>query len=90
MTTSDLGRLEELAALLRGRRDGRSIAEIGRQYRLSAKTYRLIELGKRRPQIETCYRLAGFLKTSPSVVLRLAGYAVPERPGDALRGSQGH
>jgi transcriptional regulator with XRE-family HTH domain len=66
--------LERLAAMLQARRNGQPIREIARQHHLSARTYRLIELGKCRPQIRTCYRLAGLLNVEPSVVLRLAGY----------------
>lgn len=87
---SEPKRLEQLAVLLRRRRNGQSIGEIAQQYHLSAKTYRLIELGKRRPQIKTCYRLAGFLQTSPSDVLRLAGYEVTGGLVDVLHASQEH
>ena len=87
---TELKRLEELPALLRARRGGQSIREIARQYHLSPRSYRLIELGKRRPQIKTCYRLAGFLKTSPADVLRLAGYEVTGKSGDVLHAPEGH
>ncbi len=63
-----------LADQLRARRNGRCLTAIATQYRLSATTYRLIERGQRRPQIRTCYRLAGFLGISEREVLRLAGY----------------
>lgn len=70
--------LEQLAALLLERRNGRCINTIARQHHLAPKTYRLIECGKSRPQIRTCYRLAGFLEVAPTDILQLAGYDIPE------------
>ncbi len=71
MLTEDL---KTLADRLKTQRNGRCLTAIAKQCRLSVTTYRLIEGGKRRPQIRTCYRLAGFLEISELEVLQLAGY----------------
>lgn len=69
--------LQRLGALLRERRANLQIRAAARQCRVSSRTYRLAEKGRRRPQIRTCYRFAGFLGLSPEEVMLLAGYRVP-------------
>lgn len=66
--------LQRLGGILRVRRGRLSIKTVAKQCRISARTYRLAELGRRRPQIRTCYRLAGFLDLPPEEIMRLAGY----------------
>jgi DNA-binding XRE family transcriptional regulator len=68
--------LQRLAGLLRARRGDLSVRTVARQMRMSPKTYRLIEAGRARPHIHTCYQLAGFLGFLPEEVIALAGYPV--------------
>jgi transcriptional regulator with XRE-family HTH domain len=69
--------LMHLGAMLRECRGDRSIKSTAKQLKISARTYRLIELSRRRPQIRTCYILAGFLGKPGDEILALAGYTVP-------------
>jgi DNA-binding XRE family transcriptional regulator len=63
---------------LRARRGQRPIDAVAKAWRISPQTYRQIELGRQRPQIRTCYKLAGFLGKLPEAVIRMAGYAPAE------------
>ena len=74
--------LIQLGLMLRERRGESSIKSISRQLRISARTYRLAELGRQRPQIRTCHVLAGFLNKPSSEILALAGYEVPRAEDD--------
>ena len=76
------GDLAALAAELRARRGPLSIEAIAKAWRISPQTYRQIELGRQRPQIRTCYKLAGFLGRMPEAVLRLAGYTAGLHAGE--------
>jgi transcriptional regulator with XRE-family HTH domain len=80
-TPSEKGQaaLQRLAILLRAQRGNLSVRAVARQMRMSPKTYRLIEAGYQRPQIRTCYQLAGFLGFLPEEVIALVGYSVYER-----------
>jgi len=72
-----------LGVILHECRGQRSIKAVARQLGISPRAYRLVELGCQRPQIRTCYRLAGFLSVSPEQVLALAGYNSPGNPSSA-------
>ncbi|NIS79991.1 MAG: helix-turn-helix domain-containing protein [Anaerolineales bacterium] len=63
--------------MLRECRGDQSIKSTAKQLKISARTYRLVELGRQRPQIRTCYILAGFLGRPSDEILALAGYTVP-------------
>lgn len=75
----DQAPLQRLAMLLRERRGNLPVRVVAGQMRMSPKTYRLIEAGQQRPQIHTCYQLAGFLGFLPEEVIALAGYPLYER-----------
>ena len=75
--------LIQLGLMLRERRGESSIKSISRQLRISARTYRLAELGRQRPQIRTCHVLAGFLNKPSSEILALAGYEVLRAEDDS-------
>lgn len=81
--------LMHLGAMLRECRGDRSIKSAAKQLKISARTYRLIELGRQRPQIRTCYILANFLGKPSDEILALAGYTVPgERVTDTTHVQQ--
>ncbi len=71
--------LQRLEVLRRAQRGNLPIRAVAKQIRMSPKTYRLIETGCQRPQIHTCYQLAGFLGFLPEEVIALVGYPVHER-----------
>jgi DNA-binding XRE family transcriptional regulator len=75
----DRAALQRLAVLLRERRGDLSVRAVARQMGMSSKTYRLIEAGHQRPQIHTCYQLAGFLGLLPEEVIALVGYPLYKR-----------
>lgn len=69
--------LQGLGSMLRECRGNRSIKSVAKQLNISTRTYRLAELGRRRPNIRTCYVLSGFLNKHSDVILELAGYCIP-------------
>ena len=68
--------LQGLGSMLRDYRGNRSIKSVAKQLNIWTRTYRLAELGRRRPNIRTCYILAGFLKKPSDLILELAGYYI--------------
>jgi transcriptional regulator with XRE-family HTH domain len=76
--------LIQLGMILRERRGERSIKTVAKRLRISARTYRLAELGLQRPQIRTCHILAGFLNKPTDEILALAGYEVLKAEDDNM------
>jgi transcriptional regulator with XRE-family HTH domain len=64
---------------------GTSFHRVAAETGLSASALSALRTGKvARPSMETCYRLAGYLKYDLGQVLRLAGHDVPAEAGADL------
>jgi DNA-binding XRE family transcriptional regulator len=76
LSGSSIVDLIQLGMMLRECRGESSIKSVARQLRISARTYRLAEMGRQRPQIRTCHALAEFLDKPSDEILARAGYEV--------------